>query len=99
MSTKKKWIIVISIVVIAIILVVGVKLLTSKGELSQKASEIFGSIYCDGNHLILAGDAMTPWTCELCGYSGVNPDTDAPILCNTCSNLTGRCNKCGKLEK
>ena len=98
---KKKSITIISIIIVAIIaLIIGVNLLTSNnGNFEQKANEIFGRIYCDGNHLTIAGDVLTPWTCKLCGHSDINPNTDVPVICNTCANLTGRCQKCGKLEK
>ena len=98
---KKKFITIISIIIVAIIaLIIGVKLLTSNNSsFEQKANEIFGSIYCDENHWTMAGDALTSWTCKLCGLSDINPDTDVPVICNTCANLTGRCQKCGKLEK
>ena len=98
---KKKSITIISIIIVAIItLIIGAKLLTSNNSsFEQKANEIFGSTYCDGNHWTIAGDALTPWTCKLCGHSDINPDTDVPVICNTCANLTSRCQKCGKLKK
>ena len=68
-------------------------------NIEQKGYEILGSDFCEGYHMITAGDALTPWTCELCGYSDVNPDTDVPEICNNCAKKTGRCQMCGKLEK
>ena len=61
--------------------------------------EFLGAIYFDENHCTIAGDALAPWTCKLCGHSNVNPDIDVPAICNTCANLTGRCHKCGKSKK
>lgn len=71
---KKKSITIISVIIVAIIaLIIGAKLLTSNNSsFEQKANEIFGSIYCDGNHWTTAGDALTPWTCKLCGHSDIN---------------------------
>ncbi len=94
---KKRWIVLI--IILVVILIIGVIFLTKIVNLRQKANRILGKDYCTGNHYITAGDALTPWTCELCGYSDINPDTDEPVICNKCANLTKRCMKCGKLEK
>lgn len=67
-------------------------------DISEKATQIFGNDYCEEKHWVIAGDALTPWTCKLCGYTGINPDTDTPEICDNCARLTGRCTECGKLK-
>lgn len=64
----------------------------------SKGYRIYGNDYCIINHYLeIGGDAFIYWTCKLCGKTATNSDTNVPEICNICSALTGRCNKCGKL--
>lgn len=99
MKTKKGIITIVILIIIVLLVIVGIYMMSSKSNVQRKGFDILGNDYCDGNHNKFAGDALTPWTCKLCGYSAVNPDTDVPVICNSCANLTGRCMECGKLEK
>ena len=63
------------------------------------ANEIFGNIYCEGNHWTIDREASQLWNCKLCGESDIKRDTEVLVICNSCANLTGRCQNCGKLEK
>ena len=66
----------------------------------NKGYKIFGSSYCDGhNPFKFAGQALTGWTCKICGYEGVHSNTATPTICSECAEITGRCSKCGKLLK
>ncbi len=91
--------IIIIALIIAISIIIVINIISTNTELKEKGIEIFGSDYCNEKHSKLGGDALTAWTCKLCGYSDINPDTDVPVICNKCANLTGRCMECGKLEK
>lgn len=96
---KKKFSIIISIIIVAIIaLIIVVDLLITKDEnLEQKANEIFGSSYCDGNHETIDEGKWKFCTCELCG-GDCDIGKDIRVICNNCAELTGRCQKCGKLK-
>ena len=72
----------------------------TKQEKEQKGNDIFGKNYCTTNHSIeVGGDAITEWSCKLCGTNAINFDTNVPKLCINCSRVTNRCNQCGKLKK
>lgn len=98
----------ISLIIIGIIIIVIIAALNifnssngkPKSELDQKGYNIFGYDYCDTDHSMeIGGDALTDWKCKLCGKKATNPDTNVPEICSDCARITGRCNKCGKLEK
>ncbi len=72
----------------------------SETEIKQKANKILGSNYCNTDHnKEVGGDALTGWTCKSCGQTAINPTTNTPEICEECSKITGRYNKCGKLER
>ena len=70
----------------------------------------FGFGYCAGHHeyvklangqyeLKWAGEAITKWRCDICGFKKMHSNTDTPAICSTCSIITGRCPECGELLK
>lgn len=63
----------------------------------NKGIKEFGTDCCQGHGFGFAGDAFTAWKCEICGYEGTRPDTDVPEICSECAEITGRCQKCGKI--
>lgn len=94
MKKQMKFIVIIIFVIVLFLIIAFINSPISK------ANKIYGNDYCNINHYIEGGgDAFTEWTCKLCGKSATNSDTNVPEICNMCSVLTGRCNKCGKLEK
>ena len=56
-------------------------------------------IYGDKNHPVFGGCMITLWKCNLCWRFDESGTTNTPELCNLCSRLTNRCNKCGDLLK
>ena len=95
---KKKLIVLILIIIIGVILFILNNSSNSNEELIQKGYEIFGDNYCTTDHSKeFGGDAFTDWECSLCEKKATNPDTNTPVLCNSCANITERCSKCGKL--
>lgn len=94
MKKQMKFIIIAILVIVVVSIIAFINLRISNGY------KIYGNDYCNTKHYLESGgDAFTVWTCKLCGKSATNPDTNVPEICNMCSFLTGRCNKCGKLEK
>lgn len=105
---KKNIVIGIVVVIVTIIIIIAIYLVNllnnsngmSGNQIKEKANKIFGYDYCTTDHTFdSGGDALTPWTCKLCGANATNPDTNAPKLCNDCARITSRCSKCGKLIK
>lgn len=92
-----KKVIIIAVIILAIISIAVVSIKNNKSKNSK--DERFEPGYCEGHYGTVAGDALTPWTCKICGYSDINSDTFTPIICNKCANRTGRCMYCGKLKK
>lgn len=91
---KQIKVIFISILVIALLLVISFVVLRI-----VKGYKIYGNEYCNTNYYLeCGGDAITEWTCKLCGESAINSDINVPEICNKCSILTKRCNQCGKLR-
>lgn len=105
MKKKTKFIIIGIFIAIVIAIVILTNMLnTSNGvpgaKLEQKGYEIFGKDYCQTDHSMeFGGDALTSWTCKLCGANAVNSDTNVPEICANCARITGRCMYCGKLKK
>lgn len=94
MKKQMKFIIITIFAIVVLLIIAFINLRISNGY------KIFGNNYCNTNHYLEGGgDAFTDWECKLCGKNATNPDTNVPEICNMCSILTGRCNKCGKLEK
>ena len=86
--------------IIIIIFIIVVFLIIAFMNLRIKGYKSYGNDYCNTNHTLeCGGDALTDWSCRLCGKRVTNPDTNVPEICNMCSYITGRCNKCGRLEK
>lgn len=102
---KKKQKIISILIFISIIIIVICSILLKTYLISdeekkiKKGYQVLGEDYCEGHSLSrIAGDALTPWTCKICGYSAVNPDTAAPKICSECAEITKRCMTCGKLK-
>ena len=93
MKKRMKCIVIIISVIVIFLIIAFMNLPRLKGYMT------YGNDYCNTKHRQWGGDALTDWTCGLCGKSATNSDTNVPEICNRCSSLTGRCNKCGKLEK
>ena len=92
MKKQMKYMIFILLLILVILIVSLIIVRISKGY------KIYGNDYCNtAHHFEVGGDAFTDWTCNLCGKTATNPDTNVPEICDICSILTGRCNKCGKL--
>ena len=92
----KKRIKTISIVIILIVIVCLFFISFVRIQIGYK---VLGHEYCKGHSIHqTAGDAFTAWTCKICGYSDVNPDTAVPTICTKCAIITGRCQKCGKIK-
>lgn len=99
MKNKRK-IIILLVAIVIIFLIIGFVLIPKNNNQSKinKGYEIFGDKYCNCHSMFeVAGDAFTSWTCKICGHKGENPDTNVPMLCSECANITGRCHKCGNL--
>ena len=65
----------------------------------NKGIKEFGTDYCQGHsRLDPVGYAFTNWKCEICGYASRESNTNVPEICSKCAALTGRCQKCGKVE-
>ena len=62
-------------------------------------SSDYNSFYGDSEHPIIGGDAITGWTCAICGKEGESSTTNTPKLCEDCAEITNRCETCGKLLK
>lgn len=104
---KKKKIIILIAIIVLIIALIGAVLAAIRVKKDKytneyrikKGYEIFGDEYCSGhNRFESAGQALTPWTCKICGYHDVNSNTNVPTICVECANITSRCMECGKLE-
>ena len=69
----------------------------SKTE-KEKGYELFGNEHCSGHEPITFNGWPSYSTCKICGIKKFNdvPYSDF-IICPKCSNITGRCTKCGKL--
>lgn len=105
MKKRTKFIIIAIAVAIIVAIIILINMLNTsngvpKAKLEQKGYEIFENDYCLIDHSMeFGGDALTPWTCKLCGTNAVNPDTNVPEICSNCARITGRCMYCGKLKK
>ena len=43
----------------------------------------------------IAGQAMTEWTCIICGKESIHGNTAIPSVCKKCSELYHVCEECG----
>lgn len=43
----------------------------------------------------IAGQAFTDWTCRGCGARSTHANTNAPVLCVSCSESHAACHRCG----
>jgi len=92
---KKVILVGIVVIIILIMLISGITLYRI-----NKAHELFGDDYCKEEHYMeVGGCALTDFKCMICGIILTNSNTNVPALCGICATLTGRCNKCGKLEQ
>ena len=86
----------LKVIISVIAVIIGLVIIKNSLPLNRKANEVFGNVYCGGHSRHeLVGMALTPWTCELCGYSEIERNTGVPVICSKCAAFTGRCEKCG----
>ena len=110
-SMKKR--IIIGLIIIAIIALIVVLFFYINNAYSDeyiisKGYNIFGSDYCpkdddnlmyeDSEHPMFAGQAITPYKCQLCNKKYEHHNTAIPKICSSCATITGRCMQCGKLK-
>ena len=43
----------------------------------------------------VCGQAITEWTCPICGQKFFHPNTAVPAVCKRCSELCHVCEECG----
>ncbi len=91
---KKKYKILLLILMVILIICLGYRLI-----FTIKANILFGANICTctgtGGP---AGDAITPWKCNLCGNEGMHANTAVSKLCDRCALITGRCARCGHIK-
>lgn len=95
---KKKYLIIVMSICLFILVIF---MLNNKQIKINKGIQEFGTDYCQGHNssgLLPAGSALTPWVCEICGYEEINSNTNVPEICGKCAEITGRCQKCGKIK-
>ena len=110
-SMKKR--IIIGLIIIAIIALIVVLFFYINNAYSDeyiisKGYNIFGSDYCpkdddnlmyeDSEHPMFAGQAITPYKCQLCNKKYEHHNTAIPKICSSCATITGRCMQCGELK-
>ena len=100
----KKIIVIIGCLCILIFVLIIILLMLINNNMEQqtkinKGIKEFGTNYCQGHsRLDPVGYAFTDWECEICGYTDRESNTGVPEICGKCAVITGRCQKCGKLE-
>lgn len=100
MKKNKKIILIIAIIICIIILIwLNMDKLMPNELRIRRGYKIFGNDYCNGHSKEYAVAALAPWRCEICGYKDVHSNGAYPRICSKCASVTGRCMKCGKLEK
>lgn len=63
-----------------------------------KADVLYGKSHCMGHDILLAGSAITPYNCRICGKRYENSNINTPKICDSCAEKLGRCQECGKLK-
>lgn len=100
----------ITITIISIISIIIIILTSPLGRIA-KGYLFFGTDVCDckkessytsSNMPILTPPSglavMTSYRCELCFKKITYGNSNTPVICDTCSTLTNRCNRCGGLK-
>ena len=100
---RKKIVLMFLVVIIAFILGVVLSPQIRNQIIIIKGYAKFGNKYCEGKHSSYSGPVTTiviHWTCPICGEDVMEGNGGPhPKICYQCSELTGRCNDCGRLEK
>ena len=103
---KKKNILAISFIVIVAVIITAfiiyrTNYLKNTDEWKiNKGYELYGSEKCmnynDMEHT-LGLCVLTPYKCTICGESYTHGSSPAPVICESCAEITGRCQHDGKL--
>lgn len=86
---------------IIIIIVIGLSAagIISKFILSRmkKGYEVYGVEHCQGHQYDIAYPAHREYKCNICEKDKETETIPIPEICSTCSKMTRRCPKCGKI--
>ena len=98
---KKKILVTICIILTIIIICIAILINTNFYKI-HKANLIFGNDLCNKNendHPSLGLTVISSYKCRICGKETKHGSSPTPIICKDCSEITNRCQWCGRLER